>query len=245
MKRLIFLGLIVFLAVMVVTFPARVAYTWFAPTELQLSGIEGSIWNGSAAEGFAAGAYIQNINWQFIPLALLSGNLAYHTSSNPASGSMTSNVAVGMNGELTLSNLTGNLPLDLVHPAFQQNGIRGDISLQFDSVVINNGMPSIVVGSVTVSDFFVPDLSTSTLGDFRADDFQTADGIVIIKVEDVDAVVDVAGTITISLNTDRSYAFIGTVAPTSATPASIVNQLVFLGSANEDGQHDFRFEGQL
>lgn len=242
MKRLIFLGLIVFLAVMVVTFPARVAYTWFAPAELQLSGIEGSIWNGSAAEGFAAGAYIQNINWQFKPMALLSGNLAYQTSSNPASGTMNSEVAVGLGGELTLSRLTGNLPLDLVHPAFQQNGIRGDIALQFDSVVISNGMPSTVVGSVTIEDFFVPDLSTSTLGDFRAD-FQMIDGNVVGSVEDIAAVIDVAGTI--NLNADRSYTFIGTVAPTSATPASIVNQLPYLGSANERGQHDFRFEGQL
>ena len=242
MKRLIFLGLIVFLVVMVVTFPARVAYTWFAPAELQLSGIEGSIWNGSAAEGFAAGAYIQNINWQLKPMALMSGNLAYQTSSNLASGSMISEVAVGMSGELTLSNLTGNLPLDLVHPAFQQNGIRGDISLQFDSVVISNGMPSTVVGSVTIADFFVPDLSTSTLGDFTAD-FHSMDGIVVGSVKGADSVIDVIGTI--SLNPDRSYAFIGTVAPTSATPASIVNQLVFLGSANEYGQHDFRFEGQL
>lgn len=242
MKRLIFLGLMVFLAVMVATFPARVAYMWFAPAELQLSGIEGSIWNGSAAEGFAAGAYIQNINWQFKPLALLSGNLAYQTSSNPASGTMISEVAVGMNGELTLSNLTGNLPLDLVHPAFQQNGIRGDISLRFDSVIISNGLPSTVVGSVTIADFFVPDLSTSTLGDFRAD-FQTIDGNVVGNVEDAAAVMDVAGTI--NLNPDRSYSFVGTVAPTSATPASIVNQLVYLGSANERGQHEFRFEGQL
>ena len=242
MKRLIFLGLIVFLAIMVTTFPARVAYTWFAPAELQLSGIEGSIWNGSAAEGFAAGAYIQNINWQLKPMALMSGNLAYQTSSNPASGSMTSEVAVGMSGELTLSNLTGKLPLDLVHPAFQQNGIRGDISLEFDSVVISNGMPSTVVGSVTIADFFVPDLSTSPLGDFKAD-FNTTDGNVVGSVKDIDAVIDVAGTIT--LNSDRSYAFIGTVAPTSATPASIVNQLVFLGSANQYGQHDFRFEGRL
>lgn len=242
MKRLIFLGLIVFLAVMVATFPARVAYTWFAPAELQLSGIEGSIWHGSAAEGFAAGAYIQNINWQFMPMALLSGNLAYQTSSNPASGSMDSEVAVGMSGDLTLSNLTGNLPLDLVHPAFQQSGIRGDISLQFDSVVISNGMPSTVVGMVTITDFFVPLLSTSTLGDFRAE-FQTIEGQVVGNVDDTNAVIDVDGTI--SLNPDRSYTFVGTVAPTSATPASIVDQLPFLGSANELGQHDFRFEGQL
>ena len=52
-----------------------------------------------------------------------------------------------------------------------------------------------------------------------------------------------AGTIT--LNRDRSYAFVGVVAPTPMTPPSVVNQLRFLGSPNERGQHEFRFEGQL
>lgn len=242
MKRLIILGLITFLVVMLATFPARVAYNWFAPVELKLSGISGSVWNGSAAEGIAGGAYVRNIAWQFKPVSLLSGKLAFVTSSNPASGSMHTEVAVSPNGTLTLSSLTGNVPLDLVHPAFQQSGIRGDIALQFETLVIRNGVPVAAQGSVTVSDFFVPDLSSSRIGNFRAD-FRTDDGIVIGSVEDVTGVLDVVGSI--RLNQDRSYSFIGQVAPTPTTPPSIVNQLRFLGSANERGQHEFRFEGQL
>lgn len=242
MRRLIILGLLVFLGVMLATFPARVAYNWFAPAELQLSGISGSIWNGSAAEGKAAGAYVRNINWRFKPMSLLSGKLSFETSSNPASGSMHAEVAVSPGGDLTLSNLTGYFPLDLVHPAFQQSGIRGDIAMQFASIVISNGMPIAVEGSVTVTDFYVPVLSSSRIGDFRAD-FQTMDGNVTGSVEDVAAVIDVNGTI--NLHQDRSYAFIGQIAPTSATPASILDQLRYLGSANEHGQREFRFEGQL
>ncbi len=93
-----------------------------------------------------------------------------------------------------------------------------------------------------ITDFFVPDLSSSRIGDFRAD-FQTRGGNVLGNVEDVAAVIDVTGTITLSQ--DRSFAFIGQIAPTSATPASILDQLRYLGSANERGQHEFRFEGQL
>ena len=53
MKRLIFLGILTFFGVLFATFPARVAYNWAAPAELRLSGIAGSIWNGSATEGIA------------------------------------------------------------------------------------------------------------------------------------------------------------------------------------------------
>jgi general secretion pathway protein N len=242
MKRLVALGILIFFGVMLATLPARVAYNWGNPAEFRLSGISGSIWSGSAAEGVAGGAYVRNITWQFKPMSLLSGKIGFKTSSNPASGSMSADVAVSPGGDLTLSDLSGNVPLDLVHPAFQQNGIRGDIALQFEAVLISNGIPVAAQGTVTVSDFFVPDLSSSRIGDFRAE-FQANDGNVTGRVEDVSGMLDVSGTI--NLYADGNYSFIGQVAPTPMTPPSIVNQLQFLGSANERGQHEFRFEGQL
>ena len=242
MKRLALPGILIFLVVLVATFPAKVAYKWFAPAELQLSGIAGSIWSGSALQGYAAGAYVRDISWQFKPTSLLTGTLGFRTHSNPATGTLSADVAVSPGGKLRLSDVSGNLPLDLLHPAMQQSGIRGDIALDFKSVDIENGMPVSAEGSVTVSDFFVPDLSSARIGDFRAD-FQTNGRFVIASVEDVSGVLDVAGTI--SLHQDGTYSFIGQVAPTPVTPPSIVNQLRFLGSANERGQHEFRFEGQL
>ena len=123
-----------------------------------------------------------------------------------------------------------------------QSKVFVDIALQFETIVISKGALILAEGSVTVTDFFVPDLSSSRIGDFRAD-FQTNDDVVIGRVEDVSGVLDVTGTI--SLYQDGHYSFIGQVAPTPMTPPSIVNQLRFLGSANELGQHEFRFEGQL
>jgi general secretion pathway protein N len=242
MKRLLALGLIVFLAVLLATFPATVAYNWLAPADLRLNGISGSIWNGSATEGNAGGAYVRNITWQFKPMSLLSGKLSFKTSSNPASGTMITDISVSPGGNLTLSDLSGDVPLDLVHPALQQSGIRGDLALQFAKIVISDGIPILAQGSVTVTDFFAPELSSSRIGDFRAD-FQTDDGNITGSVEDLSGVLDVTGTI--SLHQDRSYSFIGQVAATPATPPSILNQLRFLGSANADGQREFRFEGKL
>ena len=242
MKRLVIPGILIFLGVLIATFPASVAYKWFAPADLRLNGITGSIWNGSATEGYAGGAYVQNINWQFKPTSLLSGRIGFRTQSNPASGTLTADVAIGSGGDLLLSGLSGNLPLDLLHPAMQQSGIRGDNALAFETVVLKNGIPVTAEGSVTVSDFFVPDMSAARIGDFRAE-FQTNDNVVVGSVEDVSGVLDVAATI--SVQPDGSYSFVGQVAATPTTPPSIVNQLRFLGSANERGQHEFRFEGQL
>lgn len=242
MKRLIIAGLFTFLIVLIASFPARVAYNWLAPAEIQLSGISGSIWNGKATEGKAGGAYIQNLAWQFRPMALLGGKLAFAASGNPAAGTMNTEVAVGLDGNLTLSNFVGAVPLDLVHQSFQQGGIRGDVAMRLDSLVIKDGLPVAAHGTVTITDFFAPLLSTSEIGDFRAD-FQTTDIGIVGNVEDTSAVLDVAGTINLSPN--GSYTFIGEVGETAETPRSISDQLRYLGSADARGQRPFRFEGQL
>ncbi len=242
MKRYIVAGVLVLLLVLVATFPARVAYQWFAPPDLQLTGISGSIWSGRATEGLAGGAYIRDISWRFKPGALAGGKLAFATTSRPASGTMMTDVAVGLDGSLTLSALSGSVPLDLVHPAFQQNGIRGDLSLAFDTLVLKNGLPVDALGTVTVANVLVPDLSAGVLGDFRAD-FRTVDGTVTATVDDVSGVLDVAGTI--ALAPDRSYSLIGEVAARPSAPPSIEQQLRFLGTPDERGMRPFRFEGSL
>jgi general secretion pathway protein N len=241
-KRYIAAGLIVFLGVLVFSFPARVAYNWFAPPDIVLTGISGSVWAGSAVEGLAAGAYIQDISWKLKPASFLTGKLAFATSSKPASGSLTTDVAVSLDGSLTMSNISGRVPLDLVHPALQQNGISGDVSLNFESLIIRNGVPVKADGNIIISNLFAPNLSSAQLGDYKAE-FQATTDAVIANVEDLSGVLDVSGTLTLS--PDRTYQLIGEVATRPDAPPSITQQLQFLGSADERGFRQFRFEGSL
>jgi hypothetical protein len=200
------------------------------------------VWNGSAAEGMAGGAYLRSISWRFKPAALLTGKIAFETSASPASGTMNTDVAVGLDGSLGLSNLSGSVPLDLVHQALQQAGISGDLALQFDELVLANGLPVAANGSITVSNFFARNLSAGVIGDYRAD-FTTTDGRITGTVSDASGVLDVSGAVTI--NPDRTYSFIGEVAALPGAPPSIEQQLRFLGSADERGMRPFRFEGRL
>jgi len=242
MKRYIIAGLIVFLAVLVTTFPARVAYNQFAPPDLSLTGISGSVWSGSAAEGLAAGAYLRNLSWKLRPASILTGQLAYRVSAQPAAGQIDTDVAVALDGTLTLSALTGSVPLDLLHQAFQQAGIGGDLSLNFARLVLRNGLPADVEGNVAVTNFYVPDLSSARLGDYRAD-FYTENGSVMADVTDTSGVLEVKGVVTLA--PDRSYSLIGNVGARPAAPPSVTRQLEFLGSPDGNGMRPFRFEGSL
>jgi len=242
MKRYIIAGLIVFVAVLVTTFPARVAYNQFAPPDLNLTGISGSVWNGTAAEGLAAGVYVRKLTWKVKPTSIFAGQLAYRVSAQPAAGQIDTDVAVAMDGALTLSDLSGAVPLDLVHEALQQAGIGGELSLEFARLVLRDGLPVDVEGSVSVTNFFVPTLSSARLGDYRAE-FYTDNGSVMANVTDTAGILEVAGVVTLA--PDRSYSLIGDVGARPAAPPSVTRQLEFLGSPDESGMRPFRFEGSL
>jgi hypothetical protein len=44
---------------------------------------------------------------------------------------------------------------------------------------------------------------------------------------------------------DRTYQFVGQVAPIDRTPSELRDQMRFLGSPNERGNYEVRLEGQL
>ena len=241
-KRLILAGILTFVTGLIISFPARVAYQWFAPAELRLSGISGSIWRGTAAEGSAGGAYLTDINWSFRPLGLLTGKLEFASSSNLASGFIEGNIAVGLSGSLTLSDVRGALTLDTLADMLPLSGIEGDISLQFEELVIENGLPVEVTGTLKIANLVSRFLSPTPLGDYQAEFETEAEGI-SGSVNAISGVLDLIGTI--RLSRDRNYEFTGKVAARSNAPINISQQLQLLGSPDAQGRRDFRIEGIL
>jgi len=241
-KRLILAGIATFIIGLIITFPARVAYQWFAPGELKLSGINGSIWRGNAAQGTAGGVYLADINWSFRPLGLLSGKLEYASTSKLASGFFDANVAIGIGGSLTLSDVAGALTLDTLAGVLPLSGIEGDVSMQFEELIVENGVPVEATGTLNIANLVSRYLSPIRLGDYKAE-FQTQDDGILGSVESIRGVLELAGTI--KLSRDRTYKFTGKVAATSAAPINIAQQLQLLGSPDAQGMRDFRIEGQL
>lgn len=241
-RRLILAGIATFVIGLIITFPARVAYQWFAPGELILSGINGSVWRGTAQQGSASGIYLADLKWKFRPLALLAGKLEFASSSKLASGFFDANVAVGVGGSLTLSDVAGALTLDTLAAVLPLTGIEGDVSVQFEELVVENGLPVVATGTLNIANLVSRLLSPTRLGDFRAE-FQTQDDGILGSVEAISGVLDLGGTI--RLGRDRNYAFVGKVAAKPAAPVNIAQQIQLLGSPDAQGKREFRIEGRF
>lgn len=241
-SRLLVVGTVTLLIGVIVMFPARVAYEWVSAPGVAIAGIEGTVWNGRAQEGQVAGLYLRNIGWRIRPLAIFKGQLALALEADAASGFVNGDVALGVGGRAIVENLTASLSLQALQQIVGMPGLDGSASLRFERLEFVDGMPTAADGELEVADVRVPIVHRSSLGGFRAD-FFTQDTGIMASVEDADAVVDLAGSF--SLGEDRTYQFVGQVAPTDETPTDLREQMRFLGTPNERGNYEIRLEGQL
>ena len=120
--------------------------------------------------------------------------------------------------------------------------MRGTLNLQFERLTIENEIPVTASGHFEVSNLVAPNIHRSSIGGYRAE-FFTQDVGIVASVEDTDGLIDVAGSL--QLSPDRTYQFVAQLAAKNNTPANIKQQLQYLGSANERGQHELRLEGKL
>jgi len=241
-SRFVIIGVITLVLGLLIIFPARVAHHWFTPEVVAISGIQGSIWRGHALEGEIGGIYVRNLNWRMRPWQLLTGELAYDIEADAVSGFVNGEVAIGVGGSASIRNLTASMSLQSMQSIVGMPGLDGTANLQFERLVFENGIPVAAVGTLEVANLVAPLIHRSSVGGFRAEFFTQESGIVA-SVEDTDAVVDLAGSLSVSL--DRTYQFLAQVAPKGTTPANLREQMRFLGTPNERGQYELRLEGQL
>ena len=239
-RGLVLVAVITLVIGLIAMFPARVAYQWASSPLISMSGIDGTLWSGTANQFSTNGVYLSNLKWKVHPLKLLTGKASYTISGTPGTGSLDADISVGIGGKITLQDLTAFFPMQMLEGATNVPGLRGSASLQFERLELVSGRPVALDGSIDVANVVVPMLSRASLGGYRAEFFTQNNGI-IASVEDTDGVVDLAGRL--EIGADGGYAFLGKVKAKSNTPDSIANQLKFLPPADGSGQHELRLEG--
>ena len=239
-RALVLVGIVTLVTGLVVTFPARTAFSWASPPLISMSGIQGTIWNGSAREFQTNGVYLRDLQWRARPSRLLTGKVLYHVTASPVSGFFNSEIALRLGGRVTLRNLTASVPLEMFARASGVSGLRGNASLQFERLELLNGGPAAMDGVIEAAGLVVPPLSRASLGGYRAD-FSTQNNGIVASVEDTDGVYDLAGSLRIS--NDRSYQFLGKVMAKPGTPEELRQKLDTLLPADEAGRKELRFDG--
>jgi len=234
--------LIIFILSLVIQFPAAVSQQWLENEHIRVNGISGTLWNGRASEADINGWYLRDIKWELMPKELFSGALSYKLSMYPFNGLVDTILTLKSNEIINLNKLEGNLSHGTVETILPNLGIDSSIKLDIKEAIINSGIPVLINGKVTLNDLIIKGLSNQSVGNFEIELITQANQI-IGSFDDINALLDVAGTITISR--DGEYMLVGVVSSNSYTPENIKTMLTFLGSANDKNQRSFRFEGML
>lgn len=227
---------------LIANFPAAVAYRWFVPNELQLFGVEGTLWEGSAALGSTAGVPFHDVDWELRPLSLVLGRLDADLKAKLSDGFVDGRVKAGLSSlkaeNLRVSTTLANFQEWLLYPA------DGQISLDLTEVTVKDGWPTRLIGTTRIANLrvLVPPVENESIGSFKIDwatnDYPSG------SVSDTGGLLETNGKL--DLLNDQRYVLDAAVAARPGAPRALSQGLQFMLSPPDDaGQQRLRWEGTI
>jgi general secretion pathway protein N len=242
------LGLGVYLAFTAVSFPASVAYRWFAPPALALASIEGTIWRGSAAYGGIEGLAFSGLRWQLHPAALLRGRVSLTAELRLADGNMRANLTASGNG-IELTDVRATTDLQAFRDWLSLGDVRGRMSASLDTLDLVDGWPVAASGNVRIADLAIPPVvpvsgvTIIPLGNFAADVAPAHDPGISAVLSDEGGPLELAGSVTLSPG--GAYVLDARIKPRAGAPDVLVEGLELMTEPLPDGQRHFVLSGSL
>jgi general secretion pathway protein N len=246
---LLALGLGVYLAVAISSFPAALAYRWFAPDALKLASLEGTIWRGSADYGAVAGLPIFDLRWQLHPATLLTGRIGLTTVARLPDG-LASARLLASSRQLELTEVRANLSLQSMRDVIAQGAVSGRLSLSLNRLDLVDGVPVAAEGSVALADLVAPPLvpmegvTSIALGNYRAELTSAEQPGILALVNDEGGPLELSGRV--QLAPDRSFTLDALIKPRPGAPEVLVQGLELVtGEPNATGHRRFVQQGSL
>ncbi len=240
------LGVGAYLAFTLATFPATTAIRWFAPAEVAVAGVEGTLWSGGALSGSFGGFRAEAVRWRIRPWSLLLGRVAGTVEARIPDGFVSTELTAtssrvrfdALRGATTLSALAAILPI---------SGMRGQASVTLESLELVDGWPTSVIGELRLAGLEATPLGSSTLvalGNYKATFVPVADREVAAQFADEGGPLAVTGTVTI--DAARAFTFDAFVAPRPGADESLVEGLAFSGGElDAQGRYHLMIGGTL
>ena len=140
------MGFVLFL---VLLFPARVAFRWFAPEGVQATAVSGRVWSGQAAGLSSQGVSLGDLSWELSPLGLLLLSAQGDFRLEQNGGFCEGFARLGLSGALKLSPLNCLSVLDLQG---YLPGVSGSaqVSAKLDHLLLQGDWPVSAQGEVVL-----------------------------------------------------------------------------------------------
>lgn len=251
--RYLAFGLPLYLLFVIALFPATQAYRFVseplgkAIPELNLTGIDGSVWSGRAGMVVFRKALLGEVSWELSTLSLLLGKAKLKALLQSENGYLQSNLSTPLTGgALALTGIEGQLPLAelLRFTPYLPVVLEGRLSLNLSELELTaDGRMQRAEGTAMWHQAAMTAPQELPLGDLKLALHTEEDGKVIGDISDQGGPLKVEGKVEYS--PDGSYRVNGTVAAAENAPESLAKALGWLGKPDPQGRYRLNYNGKL
>lgn len=246
LTRLLVLSVLLVAIVIVVaaTLPAATAYRYFEARlqPLRLQGIEGSIWNGRAAQASVEGMPIGALNWQIEPWSLFGLHMRGRAELR---GSL-------LNAETQFDAQSEHVDLAAAKAELQANllgfaldipslVLLGDVKLDVDALQLRDGVVQSMTGRLIWQDAGVAGSANARFSDVAVQFTSPRAGLIEGKVADQGGALKVDGEVRVEGERFTAEIRLGV----RGEDPKLAEALLFIGERTSDGGSLLRVEGTM
>jgi general secretion pathway protein N len=230
-------------------FPAGVAVRWFAPPGVTFAGVAGTLWSGSAATCSVNGFTAEALRWHLRPASLFLGRVSTNVEARIPDGFVNGDVTATPRS-VRFSELRAATSLPALGGVLPVRGMRGQVSVAIDSLVLENGWPAAAVGEVKLVGLeslpLIPDGRGAfvPLGDYTVTLIPAPEGELAARFVDNGGPLEVQGTA--KLDASRTYTIDALVEPRANAPETLVQGLnIMTAEPDAEGRRRLNLTGSL
>lgn len=250
--RYLVLGVLVYVIVLILNFPAERAYAYWKNSastsrDFSLAGIGGSVWSGSADVGIIQGQSVEDIEWSLRPWSLLLGRVGLSWSfklSNPGEdrGYGQGITSMGLDGSMNFPRMETRVPAVMIAEMAGMAALKpsGTVSLNLKDVEWDGLNLVSATGRVVWNSAGVSMIKPVSFGDLSMD-LETEDNSIKGVISDSGGPLSIEGLLT--LGSDGTYQVNGSLS--ARNDVDIQNALRALGRAGPDGRVKVNYSGKL
>lgn len=244
-RKLLLLGLLVFLGTLILQTPASLLHHWLAPrlasSPIQFQGLSGTLSSGRVARVDLQGRpLIGDLAWDLRALQLLIGRASFLLSGGSGGLLVNGTAFVVPSGTVALSDFRLSDPLRAVAAAAGQAFVpaEGQVGADIDTLKLRDGWPVKAEGLVTVRSLaWKLGRNPVPLGDYQAR-LETETAGIKATLGTLGGALEVSGEARIGQ--DRSYELHIQMRPRPDAPPEVGNLVRSVGQPDTQGWYHFR-----
>jgi len=232
----------------IVSFPAKTAFSWFAPAGVEAFGLEGTVWSGNARIITANGLQLRNTEWDLAPAWLFTGKLAATLKTRWNGGFMEGFAYAGLGQTLGARDSIISADIALLTKILGLPSASGQFTAELNALDIRSGWPERLVGAGVLRQLGSPllgqnDMVIGDLGIVFDTTTETEANTITGTLEDRGGQIELRGRLL--LTPPGNYELKARIkARDNALPA-LRRNLGYLGSPEPDGTRLFQLAGSI